>query len=244
MTLAAAAIFVPMQVVMKNLFSYAVIDICKEQTDLQLRELKCEKIGNCMFKTLYFVWATLWGYSVLKDQYYMPKYLGGSGDFGRSMEEFPYAKHTPQLKEYLLITMGYHVGSFVTHFLGTRRNDFIEMGLHHIVSMYLFGGCYMYNQWECGAVIAFLHDIADIFGNSSKALSDTKYQVTTAVYFVGLHMPVWFYTRCLVLPYMISKAFYMRPPQLNPMVIPFFSYLLCCMFVLHVYWFYLFLKIV
>lgn len=98
-----------------------------------------------MYKTLYFVWATGWGYIVLKDEYYMPKYLGGRGDFARSMEEYPYAKHCPQLKEYLLITSGYHVGSFVMHFIGTKRNDFVEMGLHHIVSMYLFGGCYLYN---------------------------------------------------------------------------------------------------
>ena len=48
----------------------------------------------------YFILATGWGYRVLKDQYYMPAYLGGSGDYNRCMEEYPYAKHTTQLKDW------------------------------------------------------------------------------------------------------------------------------------------------
>lgn len=81
-------------------------------------------------------------------------------------------------------------------------------------------------------------------GNFTKALSDTTFKNTTAATFVGIHMPIWFYTRCTVLPYMISVVWTLRPPVLQPIVIPFFCYLLGCMFVLHVYWFFLFIKIV
>lgn len=77
------------------------------------------------------------------------------------------------------------------------------MGLHHIVSLYLFGGTYLFNQWEGGAVLAFLHDIADITTSIIKVLSDTKYKNVAGAFFIVFQMPVWFYTRCLVLPYTI-----------------------------------------
>lgn len=114
----------------------------------------------------------------------MPWYLGGQGDFYRAMEEHPYAKHKSGLKEYLLIPMGYHLGGFFAHFLNTKKNDFVEMGLHHLVSIYLFGGTYLANQWEGGSVIAMLHDLADITTNIVKILSDTKYKNLAGAYFI------------------------------------------------------------
>ena len=74
-----------------------------------------------MFKVVYFAWASAWGYYVLKDTYYLPPALGGKGDLSVSFKEFPYANHIPQLKKYLLITMGYHVGGLFPHFFGTRK---------------------------------------------------------------------------------------------------------------------------
>lgn len=116
----AALVFAPLQIILKNIFKHFYPSICKEQKDKKLQEVKCEKMGMCTYKAIYFVWATTWGYLVLKDQYYMPRYLGGSGDFNKCMDEYPYANHVPELKEYLLITMGYHVGGFITHFIGTK----------------------------------------------------------------------------------------------------------------------------
>ena len=46
-----------------------------------------------MYKFFYFAAATYWGYYVLVDEYYMPKWLGGKGDFTTSFKEYPYAKH-------------------------------------------------------------------------------------------------------------------------------------------------------
>ena len=95
--------------------------------------------------------------------------------------------------------MGYHVGGLITHFLGTRRSDFVEMGLHHILSLYLYGGAYLYNLLEVGCVIAFLHDTADITTNVVKALAETKLKMPTAIVFIT-HMVIWFYTRNFLLP--------------------------------------------
>lgn len=147
------------------------------------------------------------------------------------------------MKEYLLVTQGYHVGGLITHFFTARKNDFVEMALHHIVAFYLFSGCYLCNVWEIGSVIAYLHDIADITTNIVKALAETKYGKTTAVFFI-YHMVVWFYTRNVLLPYMIYVILFVVEADFagERIIRPMFAYLLSCMFLLHCYWFNLFLK--
>ena len=158
-------------------------------------------------------------------------------------KDFPYPKHAPYLKEYLLITMGYHTGGLITHFFHDRKNDFVEIALHHIVTIYLFGGCFLCNVWEIGSVIAFLHDIADITTNIVKCLAESSFKTCTAIVFI-LHMFIWFYTRNLLLPYMIYCILFVFEMDFGGqwLIQPFFGYLLGCMFLLHCYWFTLFVK--
>lgn len=112
-------------------------------------------------------------------------------------KDYPYHEHTPGLKEYFLVTMGYHFGDLISHFLHTKRNDFFEMGLHHMVTIYLFGGSYLFNFEKYGAVIAYLHDIADILTSITRCLSNSKDKIFIGPIFV-FKMFVWFWTRNVV----------------------------------------------
>ena len=147
--------------------------LCKVQDNLVERDLRSRKASMCFYKFFYFLWATCWGYSIIKDTDYMPWTLGGKGEFKNAYENYYFYDHEPQLANYFLITSGYHVSSLITHLIENRRNDFLEMGLHHIVALYLFGGAYFLNFFESGAVIAVLHDISDIGTNWCKFFSDT-----------------------------------------------------------------------
>lgn len=114
-----------------------------------------------------------------------------------------YADHPKGLQEYILVTSGYHVAGFFMHIFSThKRNDFVEMVLHHVCAVYLFGGLYLLNCWEVGAVIAFLHDIADIFVNIVKFAGETVYD-KCAVFCMVMIMIVWGHTRLITLPYCI-----------------------------------------
>ena len=116
------------------------------------------------------------------------------------------------------------------------------MGLHHICALYLYGGCYIVNGWELGATIAFLHDIADIFGNLTRVVSESKVNSIIAPLFLFM-MSVWFYTRIYVLPYLIWKiAVWPGLVIGTDFTKYFFCWLLTCMFFLHVYWFSMFVK--
>jgi hypothetical protein len=87
-----------------------------------------------------------------------------------------------------------------------KKNDFMEMLMHHIVTVYLYEGYYMLNVWEIGSLIAYLHDFGDIFVNIVKFMAETPYGNCTAVIFL-VHMSMWFYTRCIILPWIIYNIF-------------------------------------
>jgi len=46
----------------------------------------------------------------------LPPSLGGKGHISKGFENFVFSEHAPMLKEYFLVTMGYHIGGLVTHF--------------------------------------------------------------------------------------------------------------------------------
>jgi hypothetical protein len=133
--------------------------------------------------------------------------------------------------------MGYHVGGLMFHFTDVRRTDFLEMTLHHTVALYLYGGSYMFNVWETGAVIAYLHDLTDIFVSSTKMVAETEFKVTTVVVFIT-NMTLWFYIRLIVFPYLIYTC-YITPIDFGHWcILPIYIYLLSCLFLLHIFWFY------
>ena len=210
-----------------------------------MRELRSGKAAHCIYKFFYFVIVSAWGYSVMKDQVWFPTYLGGSGDMIRSFDGHPHANHCEGLKMYILVTMGYHAGGLITLALGTRRNDFIEMGLHHLVTMYLFGGMYVYNIWEIGSAIAYLHDVSDITANVVKMLAETNDKFWLPITFV-LHMILWFWFRNIVLPkyvwHLLTDFIYVEMYG-ETLVIPIFGFGLLCLCFLHLYWFTMFCRL-
>ena len=74
------------------------------------------------------------------------------------------------------------------------------MTLHEVVTIYLYGGCFLMNFWEIGAVISWLHSVSDILIMLTKVLSQTNYGTATGVVFV-IEMAIWFYTRLIVFPW-------------------------------------------
>ena len=201
-----------------------------------------------IYKFLYFVFATVWGYKVMGGEDYMPKLLGGwgEGNYKLALENMDYHPPTKGFKDYCIITMGYHIGSLIMHFTSPRKSDFIDMTLHHMLALYLYGGCYLCNVWKCGGVIMLLHDIADVTGNFVKGAGESKYKNFAGVTFV-LHMIVWAYTRMFVLPILIYQIYkYADPLGDSPLVNPkhIFCYLLTCMVLLHTFWFKIFCSMI
>jgi len=76
------------------------------------------------------------------------------------------------------------------------------MGMHHLITIYLMVGMYLFNVWEVGAVIAFQHDIVDIGTCLTKIFAETRYGNVAAITFI-LTIITWGYTRVYLLPIFI-----------------------------------------
>ena len=156
---------------------------CKEKNNLEERDRRTRKAVQNMYKFCYYSSAALFGWLTLKDSYILPPGMGGKGSLWDQFKDFPYIQHPPMYRFYFTGTMGYHVGGLLNLFFAKKKhNDYIEMMFHHIVTAYLFVFSYMTNTL-IGAVVALLHDFADVFISWTRVWAETKYAAVTAYSF-------------------------------------------------------------
>lgn len=215
------------------------------------RQEHAKRAVDCFSKATYFFCSALWGYMVIKETNWLPWWMGGpqGGGFSNMFENAPFTPCPKPVLEYSLFTMGFHTGQFITHFEDMSRSDFHEMLLHHIATNGLYFGFIFSNLMPIGATIAFLHDIADIFGMLSKGLSSTRFDTATLIVF-ALMMVLWAMTRLVWLPILIYNIYTNPVFSFAPGLEHFQPYItlngvfLSFLQFLHAFWFYLFLVMI
>ena len=175
-------------IALENAFQVVLYDwfyqICKEKDDLEARDRRTRKAIQNIYKVLYYLSVSLFGWYTLKDSYILPRGLGGSGNLYDEFKDFPYIIHPDLYKFYFTGTMGYHIGGLLTHmFSAKKHNDYIEMMFHHLVTAYLFAFSYMTNTL-IGAVVALIHDASDVFVSWTRIWAETDYKRVTAYSFI------------------------------------------------------------
>jgi hypothetical protein len=196
------------------------------------------------FKFFYYFFAMVVGWYILKDDHVCPPMLGGKGSFYNQFKNWPYIKSEPLYKFYYMGTMGFHTAQLVQQvfFESWKKSDFLEMTIHHIVTVYLFGYSYMAQTW-IGVPVAFLHNIADVFVSLTRFWAETNFKKTAGYCFL-IAVIVWGYTRIYVFPQLIwASCVKLEIYTASPWMQPIFGGLMTCLFLLHVYWIALMLKI-
>jgi len=138
------------------------------------------------------------------------------------------------------------------YFHGRKRNDYEEMLLHHIVTATLYVG-YLQSNFTCiGTLIAFEQDLADVLVQLSKMFSSTRFKKLTISLFLSM-VVVWAYTRLYVLPMLIysivsdlipNHMVHTDPSWLFTSYVYLMSGFLTCIYLLCIWWFMLFLKMI
>ena len=123
---------------------------------------------------------------------------------------YPINPVSEELRVYFLATLGYHLQSTIKHCLKERRNDFIEMLLHHCLTIALYTGSYMVNFLPIGLIIVFCLDIADFWTHISKGFVDLIFKKTLHVIGVFLWCS-WVYTRIVCFPIIVYYGAYVGP---------------------------------
>ena len=67
MTAIASVGFAILEIVARRIAFSLFEPFCKVQDNVKERELRSGKAAFCIYKALYFMWASAWGYMVLKD---------------------------------------------------------------------------------------------------------------------------------------------------------------------------------
>jgi hypothetical protein len=205
------------------------------------REERAKRSAVCAMKGIYFIAITCFGYIVLKDAEWFPVCLGGSGDAALTFEGYPYYNYlekAPLIRGYMMIQLGYHLFSLLAHITGPQRNDFMEMLLHHVITVVLIMTGYLMNFQPMSSLILFVHDICDIFVYICRAFLDTKYIGIGFMFYIML-MTSFAYFRLYVYPFHLiwhsvwfNTTTYMHIPGFRLMG-ALVHFLLC----LHVYWY-------
>jgi hypothetical protein len=190
-----------------------------------------------MYKFSYFTFASVFGWYTLKDSFILPPSLGGKGDLYDTFKTFPTVDLPPLYHLYFTGTMGYHIGGLISLFFAKeKQNDYIEMMFHHLVTFYLYAFSYLTNTL-IGGVVAYIHDIGDIFVSWTRIWAESEYKRTTGYSFV-LTILVWIYTRLIMFPMCIYVSTYKLEVYAgSPYIKPIFGFLMGCLYILHVYWF-------
>jgi very-long-chain ceramide synthase len=116
-----------------------------------------------------------------------------------------------------LACAGYHVWNTWKHFTAkVKRNDYIEMALHHFLTLSLFVGGHMMGDIYSGLLIVYIMDFCDVWVHFAKGLCGTTWKKTTD--FFGFAMWIfWFYTRLFCLPFCVYWMLFVYPFELPNM---------------------------
>eukprot|EP00357_Protocruzia_adherens_P028042 CAMPEP_0115021162 /NCGR_PEP_ID=MMETSP0216-20121206/30699_1 /TAXON_ID=223996 /ORGANISM="Protocruzia adherens, Strain Boccale" /LENGTH=346 /DNA_ID=CAMNT_0002393419 /DNA_START=67 /DNA_END=1104 /DNA_ORIENTATION=- len=214
--------------------------------DCPEKDVRAAKVTQALFKVIFYVSIVTWAYLLIKDTEFLGPQLGGSGDFKNIWRNFPYYSYPEGLTTYYMFSLAYHVQSLFFHVLITeRRNDYLEMLLHHTVTCFLLYISFVLNYVRVGVLVTFVHDISDIFIYGAKFLVDLKWEKIQIPYY-GLLMTSLAYTRLYVYPfYVIQWGAYYCEEQAKVEIRgrDIGLVMLFMLLFLHIYWFCILLKI-
>jgi hypothetical protein len=195
-------------------------------------------------KATFFAFIVVAEYIALSGNPFLPESLGGlaKGWFGTGMwRDLDYrasisAVTNEQFRKVYIAQIAYHSFSTITSaFPGNRTKP--EMFFHHLITMILVVTSYFADHRPEGALVLFLHDGPDVFTSLTKCFLALNWTYTTLTAYFGL-LGIWMYFRLYLL------ANYAYSVVTNP-GIPLMVFLGSCVFLLfglHIFWFYLFLK--
>ena len=237
----SSAFFIAYEYFNKWLTLDAIRKIVKGDTP-EMKEFYANKALANSYKMQYFVFASIWGFYVLKPSGWLNWEIGGTLSIAEStkflLSTMPYTPIPRNMQIYALVTLGFHVGEwFAMVFLREPTSDYYEMTLHHIATF----TCY-YVTLTCNAGLGYvgfyLHDIADIFTAMGRLLSSTNYEGASLVCGVLL-ISTWIWTRLYILPQYLYAMW--TTPVSECMAILQWMNIFQTMVLqfLHIYWFYL-----
>ena len=217
-----------------------------------MKSKKATKNVQNLSKGVFFIFTVAWGTRVLNQTDYNPWYLFGSGKIENLYKNHPLNEYPPVMKYYYLGTLGYYIAkTFEDILMREKRNDFMEMVLHHTLTIELYVGSYMCNFMGVGSLVILALDWTQIFVGLSRGFTETKFKTATVTFGVGMWV-TWIYFRLYVYPTVNYYGLYSLPREIpgfnmkhdEMFVVNSLFWLNSGMMVLNIWWAYLITKLI
>lgn len=191
---------------------------CKEQNNDIDRIVRTEKSCFMFYKAIYYIIVTSYGWWVLKDTDFLVPSLGGRKEnvAGNMWNNFPVIeeKNNYNLRMFYIVIGGYHFSSIVILLMRQRKNDFMEMLVHHIATATLIVMSYLSNMVKGGSQLIWLHGWADITVSLLKAFSETSFNFGF-VFFGLINLAIWPWSRFYAFVDVLYNGYITLIPQLD-----------------------------
>jgi TLC domain len=203
-----------------TLQSYLQVRLKAVESDLDMYELKKNKVTKEFLSFLWYTFITLYGNLALRGHPYIPSILGGGGTCEGIALDYARKRGDPLINFYYMIQSAHHMYSLLDHMFVTKKGkDFAEMALHHICAITAILFSYFTNQVAFGAVVLLIHDYGDVFLNLGKFVRDFKFAPNWMLNVIFmLLLLTWMVPRCFMICFCVLPAgIYTRHfnPQLN-----------------------------
>eukprot|EP00049_Salpingoeca_infusionum_P007877 m.127157 g.127157 ORF g.127157 m.127157 type:complete len:262 (+) comp13850_c0_seq3:152-937(+) len=178
------------------------------------------------FKMTYYVAISVYNYSILQNQDWLPKYLGGEGS-----ERIWVAENDSRLDILFQVELAYHLHSMVVDIVVGAK---VEMHIHHVVTVLLISMAMMMNYTRGASIVMLLHDIPDVFAALVKGAISIAFPWLVKSSFAAVVLS-WFYFRLYLFGLLNWSVAYAPVPKWTVRV-PFVA-LLVVLQCLQVFWF-------
>uniref|UniRef100_F1L7Y6 LAG1 longevity assurance 5 n=1 Tax=Ascaris suum TaxID=6253 RepID=F1L7Y6_ASCSU len=209
---------------------------------------KFKRVAETAWRFTFFVFAWFFGLAVMWNE---PQLR----DVTECWRNWPHHPISAGVWWYYMIeTSFYWALLFSSVAFDIRRADFLQMTLHHTVTLLLLYMSFTMNMVRVGTLILFSHDLADIFIELGKLFRYANWQIPLMVLFV-VFLILWTLTRLIYFPFWIIYSVLFDAPSLiqsnyrwenllqRPIVPRILVAMLLCLLLLHIFWTYLIVMI-
>ena len=106
-----------------------------------------------------------------------------------------------------MLSLSFYWALLFSVFEDIKRKDFLEMMIHHIITILLLVLSWTCNLVRVGTLVLVIHDCADIFLESAKMMKYIKWQRTCDILF-GIFTLTWIGTRLVMYPFWILNRYF------------------------------------
>ncbi|EYB93091.1 hypothetical protein Y032_0186g1074 [Ancylostoma ceylanicum] len=209
---------------------------------------KFKRVAECAWRFSFYVCAWIAGLLILLKEPQLK-------DVSECWRGWPHHNISSAVWWYYIIEASFYWALFIgTLCVDVRRADFVQMMLHHGITIALLYVSWSMNMVRVGTLVLFVHDAADIFIEIAKIVRYANWQTTLNVLFV-IFIVVWTATRLVFYPFWIIRSVWFDAPELiqssyrwtnlwqRPLVPRLLMVMLSSLLVLHIFWTYVILKV-